>query len=200
MLIVALTGGIGSGKSLVAQYFSNLGARVIDADQLSRQVIERGTEGFDKVIATFGDSILRDGEIDRRALAAIVFADIDAKVKLESIIHPRVREAFDSAKKLLGSDDILIYEIPLLVEAGLAQTFDYVITVESNLNSRKERLLGRGMHTSEIAARMLSQASPEARIAIADHVITNDGSPDELLREVEEAWEKIRLISKRAKV
>lgn len=199
MLIVGLTGGIGSGKSLVAQYFSDLGARVIDADQLARQVIERGTDGFDEVVASFGDSILRDGDIDRRALSTIIFSDTDSRKKLEAIIHPRVREAFDAVRNELGADDILVYEIPLLAETGAAKKFDYIITVESDMKSRADRLKARGMHPSEIEARMLSQASPEERVAIADYVITNDGSSEDLLREVEHVWEGVLLLSKRAK-
>ena len=94
MLVVALTGGIGAGKSLVAQYFSELGARVVDADQLSRIAIERGSDGFDEVVARFGESILRNGDIDRKALGEIVFKDKSAKTDLEAIVHPRVRELF----------------------------------------------------------------------------------------------------------
>ena len=191
MRIIALTGGIGAGKSLVAQYFSELGARVVDADQLSRVAIERGSEGFDEVLLRFGESILRDGDIDRKALAEIIFADASARADLEAIIHPRVRELFNDAVADLAPDETLIYEIPLLVESKAAANFDLIITVEADLEIRKERLRKRGMFISEIERRIAAQASREAREAQADHVITNDGDEDALLRSVENLWEDL---------
>ena len=191
MQIIALTGGIGAGKSLVAQYFSELGARVVDADQLSRVAIERGSEGFDEVLLRFGESILSDGDIDRKALAEIVFADASARADLEAIIHPRVRELFNDVVADLAPDETLIYEIPLLVESKAAANFDLVITVEADLEIRKERLRKRGMFISEIERRIAAQASREEREAQADHVITNDGDEDALLRSVENLWEDL---------
>ena len=191
MLIVALTGGIGSGKSLVAQYFAELGAQVIDADQLSRDVIERGSVGFDQVVATFGDGILRDGHIDRRVLGELVFSSTAQRQKLEAIIHPLVRDAFDLAVSHLRADDLLIYEIPLLVETGAASRFDYVIAVESDLPLRKQRLKDRGMLPPEIEARISAQATSDQREACADYVISNNGLADELLRAVEYLWESV---------
>ena len=191
MRIIALTGGIGAGKSLVAQYFSELGARVVDADQLSRVAIERGSEGFDEVLLRFGESILRDGDIDRKALAEIIFADPSARADLEAIIHPRVRELFSDVVADLAPDETLIYEIPLLVESKAAANFDLVITVEADLEIRKERLRKRGMFISEIERRIAAQASREEREAQADHVITNDGDEDALLRSVENLWEDL---------
>ena len=191
MLIVGLTGGIGSGKSLVARYFADLGAHVIDADQLSREVVERGSDGFDEVLSVFGDSILRNGDLDRRALSDLIFTDKDARRKLEEIIHPRVRRAFEEVVNNLGADDILIYEIPLLVETGAAERFDSVITVESDHAARTERLKKRGMLPSEIEARIQSQATAEAREAVADYVIFNNSTEDALLREVEKLWESV---------
>jgi dephospho-CoA kinase len=191
MLIVALTGGIGAGKSLAAQYFSDLGAHVVDADQLARVAIERGSDGFDEVILRFGEEIMRDGDIDRKALAEIIFSDPQAKVDLEGIIHPRVRELFLEVVADLKSEEILIYEIPLLAESGSAKNFDLVITVEADLELRKERLHKRGMFISEIERRIASQASREEREALADFVITNDGDEDQLLRAVENLWEEL---------
>ncbi len=191
MLVVALTGGIGSGKSLAAQYFSDLGARVIDADQLARSAIERGTSGFDEVVAAFGDGILKDGDIDRRALAQIIFENKEARVRLEMIIHPKVRDQFEEAILLLRGDDVLIYEIPLLFETGASPRFDYVITVESSNENRTSRLMDRGLRALEIESRIAAQASPEDRASIADYVLTNDGSRDNLLREVEYIWEEV---------
>jgi dephospho-CoA kinase len=191
MLIVALTGGIGAGKSLAAQYFSELGARVVDADQLARVAIERGSEGFDEVILRFGEEITRNGDIDRKALAEIIFADPKAKEDLEAIIHPRVRELFAEVVADLNQDEILIYEIPLLAETASAKNFDLVITVEADLEIRKERLRKRGMFISEIERRIATQASREERIALADYVIINDGDEDGLLRAVENLWEDL---------
>lgn len=196
MLVVALTGGIGAGKSLVAQYFSELGARVVDADQLSRIAIERGSEGFDEVITRFGESILRNGDIDRKALGEIIFKDKSAKADLEAIIHPRVRELFFEVVSDLAADEILIYEIPLLVETGAASNFDQIITVEADLEIRKSRLLKRGMFSSEIESRLTAQASPSEREAVATHIIENSGDEDQLLRKVENLWEELQRLSK----
>ncbi|KGA13349.1 hypothetical protein GM50_22550 [freshwater metagenome] len=191
MLIVALTGGIGAGKSLAAQYFSDLGARVVDADQLARVAIERGSEGFDEVVLRFGEKIMRDGDIDRKALAEIIFSDPQAKEDLEAIIHPRVRELLAEVVSDLQPGEVLIYEIPLLAESGSANNFDLVITVEADLELRKERLRKRGMFISEIERRIASQATREEREALADFVITNDGDEDQLLRAVENLWEEL---------
>ena len=191
MLIVALTGGIGAGKSLAAQYFSELGARVVDADQLARIAIERGSAGFDDVITRFGEAIMRDGDIDRKALAEIIFSDAKAKEDLEAIIHPRVRELFLEVVSDLQADEILIYEIPLLVETGARANFDLVITVEADLEVRKERLRKRGMFISEIERRIAQQASREEREDAADFVIINNGDEDLLLRAVENLWEEL---------
>lgn len=189
MKVIALTGGIGSGKSLVANYFFSLGAEVIDADQLARQAIERGSEGFDEVLATFGDGILKDGDIDRRALGEIVFADPEKRKLLEGIIHPRVQQALADARKSLAEDQILIYEIPLLVETNAAAKFDLVITVEAPLDARIDRLKKRGLLQSEIEKRIANQVTPEARKSVANIVIENSGNEEDLLRKVEAIWE-----------
>jgi dephospho-CoA kinase len=187
--VVGLTGGIGSGKSLAAQFFSQLGALVIDADQLARSVIERGSEGFDEVLLRFGDTVLKNGDIDRVALGQIIFENPQAKKDLEEIIHPRIRAEFEEAVASLNPGQIMVYEIPLLVETNAADRFDFVITVESDADLRKQRLRARGMFHSDIEKRMASQATEEQRRAIADCVLTNDGSEDELLRQVENVWE-----------
>ena len=191
MHVIALTGGIGCGKSLAAQYFAELGALVIDADQLARAAIERGSQGFDEVVSFFGDSILINGDIDRRALGELIFKNPDAKKKLESIIHPYVRRAFEDAVASLKADETLVYEIPLLVETGAQDRFDIVVTVESLLENRISRLKERGMHISEIEGRIASQATREQRIEVADFLIENDGSEDELLRQVESIWDSL---------
>ena len=191
MRVIGLTGGIGCGKSLAAQYFAELGARVIDADQLARAAIERGSDGFDEVVALFGDSILKDGNIDRRVLGELIFKDPIAKTKLENIIHPFVRREFEGAVASLKGDQVLVYEIPLLVETKSHERFDIVITVESEMENRIARLRGRGMHISEIEGRIAAQATREQRIEVADFLIENDGSEDELLRQVENIWDSL---------
>ena len=191
MRVIGLTGGIGCGKSLAAQYFAELGALVIDADQLARAAIERGSEGFDEVVSFFGDSVLNNGDIDRRELGEVIFKDPEAKKKLESIIHPFVRREFEEAVASLKSDETLVYEIPLLVETGGQDRFDVVVTVESSLENRIARLRQRGMHISEIEGRIASQATREQRIEVADFLIENDGSEDELLRQVENIWDSL---------
>jgi dephospho-CoA kinase len=193
MLIVALTGGIGAGKSQVAKYFHQLGSYVFDADQLARAAIERGSAGFDEVVTTFGDVILKDGDIDRRKLGEIVFADSTAKAKLESIIHPEVQRLFEEARKSLPADAIVIYEIPLLAESNSRSRFDYAITVESDVATRTNRLKERGLANHEIVGRMAAQATREDRIAHCDLVIENQGDEDELLRQVEEIWQSVLL-------
>lgn len=189
MSVIALTGGIGAGKSTVAQFFSELGAVVVDADQLARIAIERGSEGFDEVVTAFGQSIISNGDIDRKALAAIVFKDSQAKADLEAIIHPRVQKLFAQAVAESDPSIPMIYEIPLLVETDAARKFDFVITVEADEELRISRLLSRGMFISDIKARLANQVPAEKRIAIANAVIRNDGDDDHLLRQVENLWE-----------
>lgn len=191
MKVIALTGGIGAGKSLVANYFFSLGAEVVDADQLARQAIQQGSDGFNQVIQAFGDEILKDGDIDRKALGAIVFSNPEKRQKLESIIHPIVQQGLAEARAELADDQILIYEIPLLVETKAASKFDAVITVEAPLEVRIERLKNRGLEISEIEKRIASQVTAEQRKAAANYVIENDGNEEELLRKVETIWTEI---------
>ncbi len=186
MLRVALTGGIGSGKSLVGEILEELGALVIDSDQLAREVIERGSPGYEEVITAFGDSILSEGQIDRAKLAAVVFKEKDLRKKLESIIHPLVREAAEKLAKNLPSGAILINQIPLLVESDGAKRFDYVITVSADEDIRRERLRLRGLKDYEITERMAAQVADLDRENIANYILRNDGSIDELTRAVEE--------------
>jgi len=181
MRVIALTGGIGCGKSLAAEYFADLGAIVIDADQLARAAIERGSAGFDEVV----------GDIDRRALGELIFKEPSLKVKLENIIHPWIRQEFEEAVASLRADETLVYEIPLLFETGGQDRFDIVITVESSMENRVSRLRARGLHISEIEARIAAQATREQRELIADFLIENDGSEDELLRKVENIWDEL---------
>lgn len=186
MLRVALTGGIGSGKSLVGEILEELGALVIDSDQLAREVIERGSPGYEEVITAFGDSILSEGQIDRAKLAAVVFKEKDLRKKLESIIHPLVREAAEKLAKNLPSGAILVNQIPLLVESDGAKRFDYVVTVSADEEIRRERLRLRGLKDYEITERMAAQVADLDREKIANYILRNDGSIDELTRAVEE--------------
>ncbi len=186
MLRVALTGGIGSGKSLVGEILEQLGALVIDSDQLAREVIERGSPGYEEVVTAFGDSILSEGQIDRSKLAAVVFNESDLRKKLESIIHPLVREAAEKLARKLPSGAILINQIPLLVESDGAKRFDYVVTVSADEEIRRERLRLRGLKDYEITQRMAAQVSDSEREKIANYIIRNNGSIDELTRAVEE--------------
>jgi len=185
VLRVALTGGIGSGKSLVGEILEELGALVIDSDQLAREVIERGSPGYEEVVNAFGDSILSEGQIDRSKLAAVVFNETDLRKKLESIIHPLVREAAEKLAKKLPSGAILINQIPLLVESDGAKRFDYVVTVSADEEIRRERLRLRGLKDYEITQRIAAQVSDSQREKIANYIIRNDGSIDELTRAVE---------------
>ena len=186
MLRVALTGGIGSGKSLVGEILEELGALVIDSDQLAREVIERGSPGYEEVITAFGDSILSEGQIDRAKLATVVFKEKDLRKKLESIIHPLVREAAEKLAKNLPSGAILVNQIPLLVESDGAKRFDYVVTVSADEDIRRERLRLRGLKDYEITERMAAQVADLDREKIANYILRNDGSIDELTRAVEE--------------
>lgn len=189
MLTVALTGGIGSGKSTVGQIFEDLGAVVTDSDVLARNVVERGTPGFDQIVATFGDDVLKNGDLNRAALAEMVFKDPSKRTQLEQITHPLIRAAFAQIIQKSPSDSIIINQIPLLVESKHDYKFDHVITVSVSEELRRERLLKRGMSLSQINQRMAAQSTDAQREAIADTVIRNDKSQADLLSEVEKVWE-----------
>ena len=198
MLIVALTGGIGSGKSLAGKYFAELGALVVDSDELARSAIERGSEGFDEVIVTFGDEVLTDGLIDRAKLAAVVFAEPEKRLKLEKIIHPKVRAAFENLVANSPAGSVIVNQIPLLVETDGASRFQYVITVSASEEVRRGRLLAKGFSNHEITKRIAAQVSDRQRENIADAVLTNDRDRDFLLRQVENLYETVLLPKARA--
>ena len=189
MLQVALTGGIGSGKSLAAEYFAQLGAVSIDFDQIARAVVERGTEGFDEIVVRFGDEILSQGELDRKALGQIVFADPGARADLEAITHPRIRAAYLDFVASQEIDAIVIAQIPLLAESKNQYPFDLAITVSASVEVRTARLRAKGMKDYEIQQRIAAQVSDAQREEIADIVISNNGTEDELLRQVENIYE-----------
>ena len=189
MLLVALTGGIGSGKSLAAEYFASCGAQILDFDQLARDVIERGTEGFDEILVRFGDDVLREGNLDRAKLAEIVFSDDIARKDLEAITHPKIRAAFDEVVAGLAPEAILVSQIPLLAESDYPYPFDFVVTVSASEDTRRARLINRGMKDYQVTQRMQAQATDAQRAAVADAILVNDGSEDDLLRQVENLYE-----------
>jgi dephospho-CoA kinase len=188
MLIVALTGGIGSGKSTVGSIFAGLGAVMVDSDQIAREVVERGSEGFNLVIAQFGDGILKNGDINRSALGELVFSDQDKLRKLEAITHPLIRQAFAKIVEESPKDSIIINQIPLLFESRHEYNFDFIITVSVLDSVRRERLLARGLSQGQIQARLNAQATDIERESIADHVIENSGDLEALTQEVERIW------------
>jgi dephospho-CoA kinase len=190
VLRVALTGGIGSGKSSVGEILQELGAVVIDSDDLAKSVIERGTDGFEQVIAAFGDEILSSGEIDRSKLAAQVFNDEAKRRKLESIIHPLVRKAAEEQSRNLPDDAIVVNEIPLLFETNGASRFDFVISVSTKDELRVARLKQRGMKDYEIAQRIAAQATDQQRASISHAVIENNDSKDALAARVQKVWDE----------
>jgi dephospho-CoA kinase len=196
MLIVALTGGIGSGKSTVGQIFEDLGAIVTDSDQLARDVVERGTNGFDQIIAAFGDEVLKNGDLNRAALGELVFKDPAKRKQLEQITHPLIRKAFSKIVESSKGDSIVVNQIPLLVESNHDYKFDHVITISASEDVRIERLLKRGMNLNQIKQRLQVQSTDAQREQISDSIIRNDKSQAELLPEVEKVWELLQIKNK----
>ncbi|HEU5270113.1 MAG TPA: dephospho-CoA kinase [Jatrophihabitans sp.] len=192
MLRIGLTGGIGSGKSTAAARFAELGAVVIDADQLAREVVQPGSPGLAQVVSRFGAGVLRpDGSLDRPALARLVFEDPAALAALNAIVHPLVAERSASLMADAGADSVVVYDVPLLAENDLAGNFDAVVVVEAPLADRLARLGLRGLPEDEARARIARQASDEQRRAVATVVLDNSGSRDALARQVDAAWQRL---------
>ncbi len=191
--MIGLTGGIGSGKSAVAKRLAALGAVIIDSDRLAREVVEPGTPGLARVVETFGPEVLgADGALDRAALARRVFNDAEARKALEQIIHPLVRERSAAIIAATEEGAVLINDVPLLVEAGMAPAFDKVIVVLADEATRVDRLVRlRGMSEDDARARIAAQATDEQRRAVADVVIVNDGTPEDLDAAVDAAWSEL---------
>lgn len=187
---VALTGGIASGKSAVAERLAELGAIIIDSDQLSREVVEPGSTGLAEVVARFGVAVLdTSGALDRAALAKIVFADSKARADLEAIVHPRVRARAAELAALAPADAVVVHVIPLLVETGQGEAFDQVIVVDADPETQIARLRARdGLDAESAESRMAVQATRETRLAHADLVIENRGSAAELQARVDRVW------------
>ena len=176
MLLIGLTGGIGSGKSLVGEYFADLGAIVVDSDQLARDVVERGTPGYEELLSRFGDAVLTHGELDRRKLADTIFADPEARKDLEAIIHPRIRKLFDLVISEADADAVIVNEIPLLHETQAHDRFDLTITVSAPEELRIKRAVERGMKEYQVRARMENQASDLEREFKRRQIIQRSGS------------------------
>jgi dephospho-CoA kinase len=197
MRIVGLTGGIAAGKSVVARRLAELGAVLVDADALAREVVEPGTPGLAAIRRRFGAAVIApDGTLDRAALGAIVFSDADARADLNRITHPAVRqrshELFAEAAAA-DPDAVVVYDVPLLVEGTRGEEFDRIVVVHAGREERLRRLVElRGMAPDEAARRIDAQASDEERLAIADDVIDTDGTLEETLRATDALWERLR--------
>lgn len=193
MLRVGLTGGIASGKTSVAEQLAARGAVVIDADVLAREVVEPGTPGLAAVVRRFGVEVLTGGRLDRGALGALVFADPGARRDLERIVHPAVRARAAELERQAPEDAVVVHVIPLLVETGQAQDFDVVLVVDLDPAIQLSRLQDRnGLSAEDARSRIAAQAGRHDRLAVADHVLDNDGSPADLAREVTRVWSEIQ--------
>ena len=194
MLLVGLTGGIGSGKSTVARMLEPRGAVVFDADVLAREVVEPGTPGHAAVIERFGANVLAPGgELDREALASIVFADPAARRDLEAIVHPEVRRLFaEGSEAYADTDHVVVFSAPLLVESGMHTAFDVLVVVSATTATQIERLMReRGMSEASIRARIDAQAPLEDKAALADFLIDNEGTREELEGQVGKLWSEL---------
>ncbi|MGK5628704.1 dephospho-CoA kinase [Streptomyces sp. URMC 123] len=193
MLKVGLTGGIGAGKSEVSRLLAAYGAVVVDADRIAREVVEPGTPGLAAVVEAFGTEILTpDGTLDRPRLASIVFADPERLRALNEIVHPLVGHRSAELERAAGPDAVVVHDVPLLTENGLAPLYDLVIVVDADPSTQLDRLVRlRGMTEDEARARMAAQSTREQRRAIADLVIENDGPREALERRVREVWDEL---------
>ncbi len=190
MFRLGLTGGIGSGKSTVSALLADHGAVVIDYDLLAREAVEPGTAALESIADRFGAGVITDaGDLDRPALGAIVFADEDARADLEAITHPAIRDLALAAEASVPAGGVVVHDHPLLAEMGMAERCDLVVVVDVPEDVQVERLVElRGMTESDARARLGAQASREERLAVADVVIDNTGSVEELEARVDELW------------
>jgi dephospho-CoA kinase len=194
MLLVGLTGGIGSGKSTVAAILERRGAVVLDADEFARRALDPGRPGHARVLEEFGSSVVGpDGSVDRAVLAGTVFRDPDARRRLEAIVHPEVARLLqDALEPYRDTDRVVVYAVPLLVENHLESMFDLVVVVAAPEEVRIRRLVARGMAEDDVRARIRAQLTDSEREAVADVVVANDGSRDDLDRRVGALWEELR--------
>lgn len=190
---VGLTGGIASGKSTVSAILADLGAVVIDADLIAREVVARGTPGLAAVVEEFGAEVLTpDGDLDRAAMGSLVFADPDARRRLEAIIHPLVHRRSAALEADAPEHAVVVHDIPLLAEVGRAGSFDAVVVVDAPAELQVQRMVeDRGWTREEAESRIAAQASREQRRAIATHVVDNTGSLDDLRQQVEAIHEEL---------
>ena len=192
---IAVTGGIGSGKSAVTARLAERGAVVIDADRIAREVVEPGTPGLAAVAAEFGPGILTaEGALDRPAMAAIVFSDEERRRALEAIVHPLVGRRSQELLDAAPADALVVYDVPLLAESadlGRADGFDRIVVVTAPVETRVRRLVGRGLSEEDARARIAAQASDAARLAIADLVVDNSGDLEALDAEVARLWDAL---------
>ncbi|MFF2081359.1 dephospho-CoA kinase [Kitasatospora sp. NPDC058162] len=193
MLKIGLTGGIGAGKSEVSRLFAARGAVIVDSDLIAREVVAPGTDGLAAVVAEFGPQVLReDGTLDRPALGAVVFADPEKLRALNAIVHPLVRARSAELEAAAAPDAVVVHDVPLLAENGLAPLFDLVVVIDADDEVRLDRLVRlRGMAEEEARARMAAQASRADRLAIADLVIDNGGPLEALAARVDEVWAEL---------
>ncbi|MGW8354151.1 dephospho-CoA kinase [Streptomyces wedmorensis] len=193
MLKVGLTGGIGAGKSEVSRLFVSYGAVLIDADRIAREVVEPGTPGLAAVVEAFGEDVLtEEGTLDRPRLGSIVFADPDKLATLNAIVHPLVGARSAELESRAAAGDVVVHDVPLLTENGLAPLYDLVVVVDASPETQLDRLVRlRGMVETEARARMAAQATREQRLAVADLVIDNDGPLDALAPQVRKAWDEL---------
>jgi dephospho-CoA kinase len=194
VLRVGLTGGIGAGKSEVSQRLAAHGAHVIDADAVAREVVAPGTRGLAEVVAAFGPGVLRpDGSLDRPRLGEIVFADPGLLARLNAIVHPKVAARMSELEQAAGTAGIVVHDVPLIAENGLAGAYDVVVVVDAPRRAQEDRLMRhREMTREQATARIAAQASRKQRLAIAGIVIDNSGSLGELDRQVGELWTELR--------
>ena len=189
MLRVGLTGGIASGKSTVANELARRGAVIIDADELAREVVEPGTPGLAAIVRRFGDGVLAGGQLDRAALAKIVFADPRARRDLEGIIHPAVRRRAAELEAAVPHPSVIVHMIPLLVETGQESDFDLCVVVDVDHQTQLARLMARGpMSREEAESRIAAQATREQRLAAADIVVHNVGTINDLRKQLDNLW------------
>ncbi len=196
MLKVGLTGGIGSGKSWVSARLASHGAVVVDADLLAREVVAGGSPGFERVVARFGPQVVGpDGRLDRQALGRRVFADAADLADLNAIVHPLVGERASTLieQAELAGVPMVVHDVPLLVENGLANSYDVVVVVDAPVEVQLSRLVGdRGMSREDALARIAQQSTRDVRLAAADEVLDNGGTLDELADQVDLLWQRLR--------
>jgi dephospho-CoA kinase len=195
MLLVCVTGGLGSGKSTLAGMLARRGAVVVDADDLARRALEPGTAAFKQVCDLFGGEVLTaDGRLDRRAIAARVFADNAKRQALESIVHPEVfRGLAETLERYRGTQSVVVFDAPLIVETGFHRECDVVVVVDAPVEDRVARAVAqRGLDRAEALERIAVQAPPEERAEVADILIRNDGALEDLERQVDALWDDLR--------